>query len=540
VLYLTNLNLFHDSFRHNQDSNENKITGRFLILKGEQDHRVYLCDFAIATKYHIDYYDDFTRVFLDNETLEHFKINYDKLLGTQISKKNNLSICSQVVSDESYYKLAANYTKSYAKNLLTQLFDLGVIEKKGINNNVSGLAKDYLLSHNRSRYAFFKGVNFLFSKNNKDYVKSTSLDDLFINLPSIENDKKLKLKLKFVHDIIGRMPINIFIGKNGAGKSYSIEQIIECYLRGGNIKLSENINKIIMISNTVKDSYPATSKALHRLRNRNSESHFDDYEYFSTLRSKKYSISEGVEPFDLTSLINEMIRREVTEELPFNALSILDSIIKENINCSIVGLDGTYSSFKSLNELSSMAKYQYELNEDILPSVSSAFLIKNGERVKLSSGQENFILIISCILTSIQNNSLIFIDELENFLHPNFISQAMKILTQCLLDTNSICIIATHSLHLAREIPRVGVTVFEKPHGSNEIILYNPEIESYSCNLQIMSNYIFNTKEESSIFDSRLREIANKYKSKKELINSLGNEFNREIILSIADRINEN
>jgi predicted ATPase len=187
-----------------------------------------------------------------------------------------------------------------------------------------------------------------------------------------------------------------------------------------------------------------------------------------------------------------------------------------------------------------MAKYQYELNEDFLPTVSSAFLIKNGERVKLSSGQDNFILIISCILTSIQNNSLIFIDELENFLHPNFISQAMKTLTQCLLDTNSICIIATHSLHLAREIPRVGVTVFERLHEPNEIILYNPEIESYSCNLQIMSNYIFNTKEESSIFDSTLREIAKKYKSKKELINSMGNDFNREIILSIADRINEN
>ncbi|UWI95091.1 ATP-binding protein [Enterobacter roggenkampii] len=538
MLYITNQDEFHKNFSNFKISKENKVTGRFLILKNEKEQGIYFCDIAIVTKYNIDYYNDFTRVFLNDETLLDIKNNYHKLLNIKLTRENKLSIFTQVISDESYYKLAANYNKAYAKRLLTQLFDLGVMEKKGIFNHASNSAKNLLLLHNRSRYAFAKGVNFLFSENKKEYVKKTSLDDLVIDLPSIEDNKKIKLK--FMHEIIERMPVNIFIGKNGSGKSYSIEKIIECYLRGKNQELSDNINKIIMISNTVNDNYPSTYKALQRLRNIKNDYYDDDYEYFSTLRTKKFNISEGVASFDLTSLINEMIKREVTEELPFSTLKILDDAITKNISCSIVGLDGDFSSFKSLNELSSMIKHQRKINEDYEPIVSSVFLVRDGKKIKLSSGQDNFILIISCILSSIQNNSLIFIDELENFLHPNFISQAIKILTQCLLETNSICIIATHSLHLAREIPRTGVNIFENINNKNKIVVYNPEIESYSCNLQIISNYIFNTKEESSLFDSTLRKVAKKYKNKKELISSLDNKLNREILLSIADRLNEN
>ncbi|AFI89915.1 AAA family ATPase [Pectobacterium parmentieri] len=434
--------------------------------------------------------------------------------------------------------MVATQTKPYAKKLLSQFFDLGVVVKNGIYNRNIELAKERLLSHNRSRYAFNKGVDFLFSKNKSYFVNKTALNELAISLPYME--KHETLKLKFIHDIIGRMPINIFIGKNGAGKSYTIEQIIKCYLSESNEFLSENINKIIMISNTVNDNYPSTSKSVRAYHNKKTDFKNDDYDYFSTLRRKKYSKGDGVEFFDLKKQISEMIKREITNEIPFNALKILDDVIHDNIKCTITGLDSNHTSFKSLSELLDLARTHHDTNEDSWLAVLDVFLERSGKEIKLSSGQENFIIIISCILTSIQNNSLIFIDELENFLHPNFISQAMKALKQCLIETNSICVLATHSLHIAREIPRDGVTIFEHNSTTNEITLYNPVIESYSCNLQLMSNYIFNTKEENSIFDSTLRQVAKRYSNKKELINDLGETISREIILSIADRINEN
>ncbi|WP_369887280.1 AAA family ATPase [Klebsiella pneumoniae] len=66
------------------------------------------------------------------------------------------------------------------------------------------------------------------------------------------------------------------------------------------------------------------------------------------------------------------------------------------------------------------------------------------------------------MLSSIQNNSIILIDEIENFLHPNLIISLISSLSDLLISTNSICLIATHSLYVAREIPRSGVHIFER------------------------------------------------------------------------------
>lgn len=538
MFYIVSASWFYEKYNSDRRNLKEKESGRFLILKSEEDKGVYLCDVAIVTKNNVDYYDDFTRLFLTNHALSHLLPTDKEKISIKVTKKNDQSLFTQVTSDKSYYRLVATQTKPYAKKLLAQLYDLGVIAKNGIYYQDFELAKKRLLSHNSSRYAFNKGVNFLFSKNKRYFINTTALDELAINLSYMGDDKSLKLR--FTHDIIGRMPINIFIGKNGAGKSYTIEQIIKCYLNESNEYLSSNINKIIVISNTVNDSYPSTSKSVRAYHNKNTDFTNDDYDYFSTLRCKKYSKGDGVETFDLKKLISEMIKREMTNEIPFNALKILEDVIQDNIKCTIKGLDSNRSTFKSLRELLDTAKAHHRANDGAWLTVSHIFLERNGKELKLSSGQENFILIISCILTSIQNNSLIFIDELENFLHPNFISQAMKALKQCLIETNSICVLATHSLHIAREIPRDGVTIFENNAATNEIILYNPDIESYSCNLQLMSNYIFNTKEENSLFDSTLRQVAKRYNNKKALINDLGKTISREIILSIADRINEN
>jgi len=529
---------FHEKYNSNVRGFSNEESGRFLIIKHEEDQGVYLCDMAIVTKNNVDYYDDFTRLFVAGSPLPSSFSTDKNNNSIEIKKNSKHSIFTQVTSDKSYYKLVATQTKPYAKKLLSQLFDLGVIVKNGIYIPNIELAKKRLLSHNRSRYAFNKGVDFLFSKNKSHFINATALDTLSIDL--LYMGKSEALKLKFTHDVIGRMPINIFIGKNGAGKSYTIEQIIKCYLSESNEYLSDNINKIIMISNTVNDSYPSTSKSVRVHHNKKRDFTSDDYDYFSILRGKKYSKGDGVEPFDLKKQISEMIKREITNEIPYNALKILEDVICDNIKCTITGLDSNSTSFKSLSELLHLAKTHHDANDGSLLTISHVFLERDGRKLKLSSGQENFILIISCILTSIQNNSLIFIDELENFLHPNFISQAMKALKQCLVETNSICVLATHSLHIAREIPRDGVTIFEHNTNVNEITLYNPEIESYSCNLQLMSNYIFNTKEENSIFDEKLRKVAEKYSNKKELIEDLGESVSRGIILSIADRINEN
>lgn len=542
MLFITNEIDFSKTYNSDKENIDNKTTGQFLILRDRQDDNIYLCDFAIVTKKRVRYYNEFTRLLVIYRGVlgnaAELPMTSGNIVNVGNAKKEGFNIFTQVISDESYYGLSSHYSKVQAKKIFSTLQDLGLMRKNGTSSKDYDLAKKYLLKHNRSFYAFNKGVEYLFTGSSKEFVKKTSIDKLDVELEGLTKNESLHLN--FTHSVLGRIPINIFIGKNGAGKSYTIEFIIKRYLEGRHQDLASNINKIIVISNTISDKYPSTIRKFKRNKILTHNNTSEDYEYFSTIRGCKFNQTDGVKKFNFTTHIEEMLARDMTEQLPFSSLDILEKAIKKNLNCSIIGLDSNLTSFKSLRELIFSAKKHFNKTDGEYLRLAHVFLTQNGTEAKLSSGQENFMLMISCLLTSIQNNSLVFIDELENFLHPNFISQAMKILKDCLIETNSICIIATHSLHIAREIPKEGVTIFERFNDASSLIIYNPEIESYSCNLQLMSNYIFNTKEEESIFDNTLRSIANKYKTKKQLINALGSNTSRDILLSIADRINEN
>lgn len=543
MLFIANEIDFSKRYNTDKENLENKMIGQFLILRNRQDDDdVYLCDFAIVTKKRVHYYNEFTRLLVTYQGTQgnaaELPMNSENFVNVDNAKKEGFNFFTQVISDESYYSLSSHYSKVRTKKIFSTLQDLGLMRKNGTSSKDYDLAKKCLLKHNRSYYAFNKGIEYLFTRDSKEFVKKTSIDQLDIQLEGITKNESLHLN--FSHSVLGRIPINIFIGKNGAGKSYTIECIIKRYLEGRHQDLASNINKIIVISNTISDKYPSTIRKFKSNKRLSDDNTNEDYEYFSTIRGCKFNQTDGVQKFNFTTHIEEMLVRDMTEQLPFSSLDILEKAIKKNLSCSIIGLDSNLTSFKSLRELIFSAKKHFNETDGEYLRLDHVFITRNGREAKLSSGQENFILMISCLLTSIQNNSLVFIDELENFLHPNFISQAMKILKDCLIDTNSICIIATHSLHIAREIPKEGVTIFERFNDASSLVIYNPGIESYSCNLQLMSNYIFNTKEEESIFDSTLRNIANKYKTKKKLINELGGSTSRDILLSIADRINEN
>ena len=109
-----------------------------------------------------------------------------------------------------------------------------------------------------------------------------------------------------------------------------------------------------------------------------------------------------------------------------------------------------------------------------------------------------------------------------------------------LLLLNSVCVIATHSLFIAREIPSSGVSVFIRDDKSDEMYAVHPNFESYSCSLQKISDYIFNSGQEKSIFDGNLKIIAEGFDSKRELFKQYTGTISDEILLSISDKINEN
>lgn len=527
MLFITTLDKFREMFPPDESYYPKSNDGYFLIIKEEESPIVRLCDFAIVLNGVVAYYSNFTRLFfklnpdVGLELLKRTIKNYDLIPNGKYFK-----VFTQVTSDESYYKLRNKHGRFRAKKILLIISDIGYIYYR--HGVVDDLIKEELLWHSRAKYAFMNGIKYIFSPGDREFIKMTELKRLTIPAEYI---KGKAIDLKFHHNIIGFMPINVFIGKNGTGKSYAIKRTVEKFIRGGNESLSTNINKVVVVSNTLDDKYPSTFSNLNRAKSRDIDG---VYEYFSMIKRKRFTTAEGVERITLKNQLNELIYREMQSELPFSIVDIFEDLLHKNIGCYVEVVDAHGDLFRGVSQFLKKSSFK---GDEI--KIKEAFFIQEEEKMEMSSGQNNFINIILCILISIQNNTLIFIDELENFLHPNFISQAMRMLKDCLVKTNSICVIATHSLHIAREIPRQGVSVFERCKDLSEVLTYTPEMESYSCDLQTISNYIFNTKEEGSLFDDNLKDIAKKFRSKREVFEEFRGKISNEIILSITDRVYE-
>ncbi|HCD3217824.1 TPA: hypothetical protein NBN04_005344, partial [Klebsiella pneumoniae] len=99
--------------------------------------------------------------------------------------------------------------------------------------------------------------------------------------------------------------------------------------------------------------------------------------------------------------------------------------------------------------------------------------------------------------------------------------------------------IATHSLYVAREIPRSGVHIFEKDI-DNSIYTFNPNIETYGEDLQKLSAYVFFSKDRESKYNEKIKNIAKRYNTKKDLIDDLHGDLSYSLLSRIADKIDEN
>jgi predicted ATPase len=112
--------------------------------------------------------------------------------------------------------------------------------------------------------------------------------------------------------------------------------------------------------------------------------------------------------------------------------------------------------------------------------------------VKLSSGQNILMFIISEILAQIRFNSLILYDEPETHLHPNAISSLMFTVFNLVKRFESFCIIATHSPIVIQEIPSRNIFIIERNKDQAEV--RRLQMESFGENLTVITDEIFGNR----------------------------------------------
>lgn len=167
-------------------------------------------------------------------------------------------------------------------------------------------------------------------------------------------------------------------------------------------------------------------------------------------------------------------------------LKLIDNAYKESYQAQGFNLLDDFILFDYEEDFKKLIK------EIILESFEQKlYIISKEKSIPLSSGQQTFVDLVLNILSIIEKNSLILIDEPENTLHPNIEIDFFNILKEILDEFDSFSIIATHSPIFVREVPKEYVKVIHIDKEDNQPIISTPIINTFGANISSISNYVF-------------------------------------------------
>lgn len=123
---------------------------------------------------------------------------------------------------------------------------------------------------------------------------------------------------------------------------------------------------------------------------------------------------------------------------------------------------------------------------------------------KLSSGHKVVLLILTGCVDKIEEQSIVFLDEPENHLHPPLLSALIRALSNLLTNRNGVAVVSTHSPVVLQEVPRCCVWALEK-HGDH-LKAERPSIQTFGATIGSLTNEVFRLEVTDSGFHKLLRE----------------------------------
>lgn len=283
-------------------------------------------------------------------------------------------------------------------------------------------------------------------------------------------DRISNIDLKFKVGIESKPSTNIhaIIGRNGVGKTTILNGMIEAITSKG-----QSAAKFYDIEGWEKD--------IAR-------------DYFSSLVSVSFSAFDPFEPpkeqpdpakgtcyfyiglrkqGDTLKNIYD-IRQEVLHALNvcFSQDSKLDRWLKA---IDMLESDENFASM----ELKDLAQFS---GEDLAKRASNKI-------ERMSSGHAVVILTISRLVASVEEKTLVLIDEPESHLHPPLLSAFIRALSELLYNRNGVSVIATHSPVVLQEVPRCCVWKINRAGLVTES--RRPDIETFGENVGILTREVF-------------------------------------------------
>jgi predicted ATPase len=144
----------------------------------------------------------------------------------------------------------------------------------------------------------------------------------------------------------------------------------------------------------------------------------------------------------------------------------------------------------------------------------------------LSSGHKIVLLTITRLVETVEERTLVLLDEPEAHLHPPLLSAFIRALSDLLFNRNGVSIIATHSPVVLQEVPKSCVWKLHRI--GVEAKTERPEIETFGENVGVLTREVFGLEVARSGFHKMLSDAADAELSYEAALAYFNNELGAE------------
>ncbi|MEU7779188.1 AAA family ATPase [Micromonospora parva] len=134
----------------------------------------------------------------------------------------------------------------------------------------------------------------------------------------------------------------------------------------------------------------------------------------------------------------------------------------------------------------------------------------------LSSGHKIVLLTMTRLVETVEERSLVLLDEPEAHLHPPLLAAFVRALSDLLINRNGVAIIATHSPVVLQEVPRV--CAWKLRRAGDVLVAERPEIETFGENVGVLTREVFGLEVTRSGFHKVLRDAVAQGQSYPEIV----------------------
>lgn len=122
----------------------------------------------------------------------------------------------------------------------------------------------------------------------------------------------------------------------------------------------------------------------------------------------------------------------------------------------------------------------------------------------LSSGHKIVLLTITRLVETVEERTLVLLDEPEAHLHPPLLSAFVRALSDLLVNRNGVAIIATHSPVVLQEVP--ASCAWKIRRSGRNVEAERPDVETFGENVGVLTREVFGLEVTHAGFHKLLRE----------------------------------